>query len=179
MVFPFCNTDDTHDHFSLSGELNGIADQIDQNLAESSGVAFYKGGDAVGDIGNEFQMFLMRGGRKQFEHVVHQYAQVEVGVLQLQLARFDLRKVENVVDDIQERVARSHDRICQTLLLGVQGGLPQECRQSEDAVHGGPNLVAHVREEVRFRDTRGLRGLLGGDQFLFDNFEGGNVRGDS
>ncbi len=79
-------------------------------------------------------------------------------VFQLQLAGFDFREVENIVDDGQERVgaaARGFDIF--PLFVG-QFRVEQQRNHADDAVHRRADFVAHVGEE---------RGLGDGGLFKF------------
>ena len=78
-------------------------------------------------------------------------------MLELELSRFDLREVENVVDDGQEMVAAGPDRLRDLSLLVVERRVREQRRHADDGVHGRPDLVAHVGEELRL----GLGGRLG------------------
>ncbi len=72
--------------------------------------------------------------------------------MNLDLSCLDLGKVEKVVDQIQEvQPARVHVGHVPALFL-VQGAEPfvrQELREAEDGVQWCPQLVRHVRQELR------------------------------
>jgi SAM-dependent methyltransferase len=76
--------------------------------------------------------------------------------LELDLARFYLREIENVVDDGQQRFAGPADDLDILDLLTGERRVEQQGRHADDAVHRRADLMAHVREELRF----GARGLL-------------------
>ncbi len=69
----------------------------------------------------------------------------------------DLREVEDVVDDGQERVARFADRRDIVVLLGIELGVEQQPAHADHRVHRRADLVAHRREERALR----LVGRLG------------------
>ena len=81
------------------------------------------------------------------------------------LAGFDLREVEDLVDELQEIVARRVDRLRELHLLGGEvpvAVLRQHLREDEQAVERRPQLVRHVREELGLvlGDELQLLGLL-------------------
>ena len=79
----------------------------------------------------------------------------------LQLAGLDLRQVEQIVDDGEHVFAIRADRLDQLgATRGIELGIAQELRVPEYGGHGGPDLVAHVGQELRFRPTRRFCPLL-------------------
>ena len=85
----------------------------------------------------------------------------EVHDLELQLAGLDLGEVEDVVDDRAQRGPGTVERPGQGPLLLVELGAHQEVGEAQHAVHRGPDLVAHRRQELRLH-LRGLHGLVAG-----------------
>ena len=78
-------------------------------------------------------------------------------------ARFDLRQIEDVVDEVEQVGARRVDRAREFDLLFVEIALRvvgQQLRQDEQRVERRPQLVAHVGEELGLV-LRGQRELLG------------------
>ncbi len=80
-----------------------------------------------------------------FQHVV----QVEGHRLQRQLARFDAREVEDVVDDAQQMFARVLDLADIIAQLGRGFGHQRQAAHADDGVQRGADLVAHIGQEVR------------------------------
>ena len=80
-------------------------------------------------------------------------------MLELELARLDLRVVEDVVDHVSsasplERTTSANSR-CSPRQLGVE----QEIGHADHGVHRRADLVAHRGEEVALRLRRGFRFL--------------------
>ncbi|MNL20328.1 hypothetical protein D3C87_1415690 [compost metagenome] len=69
------------------------------------------------------------------------------GSLDLHLACLDLRKIEDVIDDSQERVGRLSDCSDNIRLIMGQLRLSQHFDHADDPIHWGADLVAHRREE--------------------------------
>ena len=88
------------------------------------------------------------------------------------LAGFDLREVQDVVDDGQEACRRVAHRLRIAHLLGREVRIEQQARHPDHAVHGSPDLVAHAGQEVALRPAGGLgrllEPLLGGELPLDD-----------
>ena len=82
--------------------------------------------------------------------------------MQLEPAGLDLGKVEDLVDDDEQRLARAPDRIGKKALLFRKLGLGKKLGHADDAVHGGAQLVAHIGE----KDRLGPVCVLGGTACL-------------
>ena len=108
----------------------------------------------------QLQPLGLRPARHDPEHLVHDARQVEIDDLQLQSARLDLGKVEDIVDDRQQRLARLGHGLGKLALFVVQLGVEQEAGHADDAVHRGADLVAHIGEKLTLRQIRRL-GRLG------------------
>src|SRR5262249_43442027 len=66
----------------------------------------------------------------------------------------DLRDVEDAVDDAEQRLGRAPRRVEITLLPRVELGLLDELQHAKHPVYRRADLVAHFREELRFRAVR-------------------------
>ncbi len=97
---------------------------------------------------------MVRLRTEQRDEAVQQIAQIEVRVLQIEFARFDLREIEDVVDDVHQRVRRGADDPQVFLHFRLERMIERQLRHADDAVHRRPDLVAHVREELRLEPRR-------------------------
>src|SRR2546425_4818055 len=91
--------------------------------------------------------------------VLERRPQREDASLELHATRFDLRQIQDVVDEGQQMAARPEDVAQVVLLLGVdlaEHPLEQDLRETDDGVERGPELVAHVREELALVPARDL-----------------------
>jgi hypothetical protein len=91
-------------------------------------------------------------------------ARIEVDRFERQLAGFDLREVEDVVDDRDQAVGRALDLLGVLTLLGGQGGFEQQAGGADDAVHRGADLVADRGQESALGLGRIERGVARGGQ---------------
>ena len=162
---------DGDDNLADGGELDRVAGQIEQNLAESQRIA----DQAVGGLGSlrqqNFQAFFLGLEADDIEQIGHDLAQIELDVLQRQLARLDLRKIENVVEDAEQGARRGVQFLQVIALLRRQFGMQHKLRQTDDGVHRRANLMAHIGEKVAFGLRRGVRCDLGGFEFLIDRLQ--------
>ncbi len=76
--------------------------------------------------------------------------QVERNRLQRQLAGFDARIVEHVVDYAQQGIGRGQHFFLIIALLRVEPGFQQQFAQTDDGVHWRANFMAHARQKVGF-----------------------------
>ena len=58
------------------------------------------------DVTRELDAFFGGAERQQLGGVADRLAQIEFGVLEVEALRFDLREVEDVVDDFEQRLGR-------------------------------------------------------------------------
>ena len=150
---------DAHGDLAERGELDRVGDQVGEDLPEAEAVAVDAQRRAALDERAQVEVL---GAGVLGEHVdgrVDRLGEVELGALELELAGLDLRQVEDVVDDRQQRVARrAHHRRVAALLL-VELGVEQQLRHPDHAVHRRADLVAHVGQELRLH-ARGLERLV-------------------
>ena len=72
-------------------------------------------------------------------------------MLQLQLTGFDFGKIQDFPDGDHQVQAGRLDGLHQIPLLIAHSRFQQQAGHAEDAVEGGADLMAHVRQELAFR----------------------------
>ena len=87
------------------GELDGIAGEIEQHLAEPRGVADDARGQPLVDVGGDLQALGLRARAEQLDDVLDQAVERERLRLEFELAGLDLGEIENLLDQRQQRVA--------------------------------------------------------------------------
>jgi len=94
----------SHIHFdrSLFGELDGIAEQIHQDLPEFHAVRLDVLGNLPDEIDSKFQGLFLGAQPCGGQDVRHQFRHVALHLLNGHLSSFDLREIENVVDDVEQ-----------------------------------------------------------------------------
>ena len=149
------------------GELDRVADQVGQHLAQPDRVAAYRQAHVGVDVQFQAQALALGRALHQLHHRLEHFAQVEAGDLQLQPVGLQLGVVEDVVDDAQQ-LLRGFVRGAQHLAL-VRGQLAarDQVQHRDDAVERGADLVAHGGQELALGHGRRLGRALGLQQLLF------------
>ena len=79
----------------MAGELDGVTEQVDQDLTQPGDVPDDTGRAAYVDLAGELEAFGVRRGRNKLKRVLDAAAQIEGLLLQPQAAGLYLREVEN------------------------------------------------------------------------------------
>ena len=131
----------------------------------------------VPDQAQELEPLGVRGLGEGAEHLAHGAPQVEVDLLEVDAAGLDLREVEDVVDDLEQRPPRLVDHLGVLALLGGERRVEQQAGHADDAVHRRADLVAHVGHELRL-EPRGLERRLARAHQHVDALRGEHHAGD-
>ncbi len=143
------------------GELDRIADQVHQHLLDTVGVAAQPARRLAGDVHGQFEALAVGRHGHQVRDVLEQVPQGEFVLVDLKKPRLDLREVEDVVDDHQQRVAGLLDRVHEVPLAVIHLGRGQQLGHAQDAVHRRADLVAHRGQELAL-GAAGRLGLVAG-----------------
>ena len=104
------------------GELDGVADQVDDDLAQTAGISHEVLGNVGRDVECEFQILFGRAAGHDLERVCEAVAEIEGNDFEVELAGLDLGKIENVVEQSHQRFGRAIDHVHVVQLLGVEPG---------------------------------------------------------
>src|SRR5690606_29212169 len=137
------------------GELDGVADQVEKHLAQTSRVENRLFRDLRRDVAAESDIAGVRTGRHQLDRVLDQLAERCLLRLEFELSRLDLRKVEEVLDQRKQRAGRGRHGANISSLLGRQLSACQQLGHADDAIHRRADFVADGGQETRF----GLAGV--------------------
>ena len=153
---------DVHHHLAALGELDGIARQIEQYLAQAQGIAHQAPGHLLRDVTDELKAALMGPEGQHPQGLGQGLARIKAQMLDGHLAGLDLRKIQDIVDDGHQRVRRGldHPQIFLTFMIGA--GAEGQVGHADDAVHGRADFVAHVGQEQALGAVGLLRGADGG-----------------
>ena len=159
---------DRDDDLAALGGLERMAGQVGQDLAGPARVATYERRQTGVDDADELEALGMGALGEQVEDLLDDRPRREVDDLELELPRLVLREVEDVVDDLEERLAGRPDGVGEIALLDRQIRVEQETGHPDDAIHRRPDLVAHRGQEVALRAgclgrDAGELMLMGGD----------------
>ena len=161
-----CLTTDGQYDFALRCEFDRVANEVDDDLSQPRVVSLQQKRDVAVDLEGQFES-LARGPHGQRLHrVAEGLAHVENGGIKFKLACFDLREVEHIVDEREQRVARLLDDREVFPLVVRQLGIEDQFGHADDRVHRRANLVTHVGEEVALGFARRVRSLFCFAQFL-------------
>ena len=97
--------------------------------------------------------------------IVENGGQVEIGTFELQSAGFDLRKIEDVVDDRQQ-VATGVVDLVEAFALFGGGAVPaHQMIEAENGVHRRAYFVRHIGQKSAFGAVGPFGGILGRSEF--------------
>jgi hypothetical protein len=131
------------------GELDGVAGEIEQHLAQSRWIADDIARQALVDEGGDLDTLGLRARPEQFDHAFEQRGEREWSLLEVELAGLDLGKIENLFDQRQQRLTGGLRRPRIGFLLGRQRGVEQQVGHAENAVERRADFVADGGEKVR------------------------------
>ena len=148
-----------HDQRNLPflGELDGVAQQVQQDLAQAVWVALHKLTHIGPDVAAQDQVFALGLDRLLGAQLIDQFVEREIHQLQFDGSALQLGGVEDVVEQVQQAARRLvHDL---QLLAGPTGQFAHQHQlgEAQDGVHRGADFMAHVGQE----GAAGLCGLLG------------------
>ena len=106
---PFLHGFDGQTHAAVMGKFDGIAQQIEQHLPQPARVGVDHGGQARSACFGERQPLFGEAWTERRAHFIQQLPQREFAVAQRQLARFDLGKIEHLVDQGKQVAAALAD----------------------------------------------------------------------
>ena len=133
--------------FAFVGELDGVAHQIDQHLAEPQRVTPHCHRHVRVDVEKQLQILPRGPLGHDIGKLFHNPLQVVIYVFQFQPAGLNLGEIEDVVEQAQQDLSRSLHCVQVLALFSGQPGSQGQLDHADDTVHGGANLVAHVRQE--------------------------------
>ena len=158
----FSKQGDADHDLAGSGELNGIADEIGNDLAQPERVAVQcQWRVRRHKLRGQFQPFGFGGLQEHAQRFFHHIDQAEVHGFQFQLARLNFGEVQDVVDDPQQVAPRRLHGFSPHALLRLQFAVDEQLIHAQYAVHGGANFMAHGGQKFAFGLARSFGGLVG------------------
>ena len=137
------------DDLAPFGELDGVREEVHQDLTDPRAVADERGGDLLVHEVVELEALRRGGGGHHVQRLLHADPDLERRVLHVHPAGLDLQ-------------------------LGVE----EQAGQADHRVERGSDLVTHVRQELALRPAGGLGQLLGDEQGLLGLLARRDVAGD-
>ena len=117
------------------------------------------------DLHGQLQPLDLGRLRKHGRSILYGVGQAEVDILQLQMARFDFREVQDVVDHTQQVAPRGLHGFRPDALLGCQIAVDQQLVHAQHTVHGRAYFVAHGGQKFALGPTGRFGGVLCEQQF--------------
>src|SRR6185436_15726010 len=148
-----------HHDLAAFRELDRVADQIREDLAEPSGITDEDGRNVPRDVAEQRDLLLAGADAQRADQLVEHLAYAERDLLDLELARLDLREVEDLVQQSQQRARIGPHGFELFALLDAEVRVERHVGHADDDVHRRSELVAHVGEELRL-DLHRLDGAL-------------------
>ena len=150
---------------ALAGEFGGIAQQVEQHLADLFLVRVHLGQVRRQRTEQPHTGFCQRlaGGQA----TVDQRGEAEIADLQLHASGFDLGDIQNGVDQAKQMLGADQYFVQILKLLFGKGFFtlaPDDAGETDDGVQRRAELVAHIGQEGRL----GLIGFFGGAARLLD-----------
>ena len=108
------------DHLAAFGELDGVAEQVGEDLAQLVPVTQHHEGDVLGHLHPKQQALGVGTQTEDGGQVRNQVAKIEDRDAQLGVASLDLGHVQDIVDDRQQVLAAAHDGVQVLPLRGTQ-----------------------------------------------------------
>ena len=138
------------------GKLDGIADEIDDDLAQAPGIAAQAKRHVGGDVHHGLDALRGALQRHRGHGLVDQVAGAELEIVEIEPVCLDLGEIKHVVEQREQTPGAAVDDVDVFALLRRELGLAQEPRHADHRVHGRADLVADVGEEGALRAVRRL-----------------------
>ena len=146
VVFAFLGNE--HENLALIRELDGVADQVEENLTQPPRVSVQMEGHVRLDEIGQFDSLGVRCFGTDFDGIFDHLREIEIHRVEREFARLDFREIQDVIDDPQQSLGTAGDRHGVIPLPLRQGCFEQESRQANDPVHRGADFMAHVGQEL-------------------------------
>ena len=150
---------------TVVGELDGIADEVDQHLPQTQGVALQEGvGDVFRQFAAQLQAFFLSLVLKHADHTVDTLRQRQWHFFQHHPVSLDSRQIEDVVEHTKQAAGGSFSHVETFLTAGVDHAPLGHVDHAHDAVHRRPQFVAHVGKKGTLGAVGGFGGHFGVNQ---------------
>ena len=107
-------------HFASFSEFNGVAGEIDKHLAHASRIAAYALRDGRIHMADQLQPLLARSMSEHVHHALDHGDKLEIDGFQFDLAGFDFREVQDIVQERKQGIGALQHRLELFSLLIVQ-----------------------------------------------------------
>ncbi len=146
----------------LRGELDGIGQQVQQDLLAGTGIGGQRQG-AVRQGLDQGDGLFFGAPLRQLEAAVHGLAQIHFARIELEFSGLDLGQVQDVGHQIEQMDARFVDQGDIFDIAAGQGAINlvlHDVRKADDGVQRRAQFMAHIGQEFRLDAIGGFRGFL-------------------
>jgi len=132
---------------SFLRKLYGVANQVDQYLTEAEAVRDDMFGDVSFDVAMQENSGFQGTAYKNFQYFFDAAAEIGLFFFQGDRTGLQRREIQNIINDGEQGVAATPDRVDISALFFVEGCLVEKRSHADDAIHRRAYLVAHIGEE--------------------------------
>ena len=118
------------------------------------------------DQAGHLQAFFLGALCQAVGHILDRVAQVKVDRLQFKFACLDLGEVQDVVKQRQQNLGALKGNVYKIALLIIKRRIQGQFQHADHAIHGCPDLMAHICQEFALGVVGQFRFAAGGFQFL-------------
>src|SRR6516225_7972421 len=138
--------------FAGIGELDRVADQIDQNLRQAAAISMTRR-----QFGSKLELEReLLVGRQRLQRAANRLGDVlnaVIGKVENQLAGLDLGQIKHVIDESEQVFAiglKAFEYAEHLLRWLTVSAVRHQLGVAQDGIKRRPQLVAHIGEELRF-----------------------------
>jgi len=143
------------------GKFKRIADEIDKNLTNASGIAVEYSRNAFLHSHRKINPLTARPGLKKQHCFFYGLAGIKRGGLQPHFSSLNAGDVEQLINNPHQLPRGLHDRFeILTLIIGYAAS-QQQLRHAHHAVHRSSQFMAHIGQKFTFGPVRPFSVLLG------------------
>ena len=139
--------------------LDGVAQQVGDDLLDAAAVDDQRRRQQRLTLVHNLDALRIRVQQHHRERLVQDGRQVDRRILEIELARVDLRHIEDIVDDPEQDLTAGPHGLEAGSLLARDGRVEQQPGQPKDGVERRADLVAHAREEFGLQIGELQRGV--------------------
>ncbi len=162
----FASSFDRDAYTAGARELDGVARKVGENLPQSHSVGADEAGRFGANRDRNLQSLALSARRQQLDDAFNQSWEFDRIERQPEMPGFDPRKVEDLINQRDQRPARGLDRLDIACVFRALRALREQTRHTQDPIDRGADLVTHGREEAGLRAARRLGAIARGRRFL-------------
>src|SRR6516164_3769955 len=136
--------------FAGVGELNGVANEVDQDLGQAAAVTV-----ARRQVGRKFklerELFVGRQRLQRAADGLGDVLNAVIGEFKFELTGLDLREIKHVIDESKQVLAvglKAFEYAKHLLGRLAVSAVSHQFRIAQDGIERGAQLVAHIGEEL-------------------------------